>query len=309
MDAMKMSDMEHILQQNPKLLPLVYSFDGMLDKVNILPPDSTSPRYDSFCAKLSIKEKPWLIIYDDDLILNSKEGNELLKRISGGYDEPGNAVVLKRSVFEAFSRDKKTGNYVVSHELGHAKNLQNRRHFLRNAAGVVGSSFIGLGAMIGIQKAGDVASSHLEPSPAESFKAPAESSSTAMPSILGILVAAKSHNKILQFFARDEEFAADNAAAEAISPRNVIIGLAQNSEEAIMEQGNPQIIEAFQALKREYLQKLAQSVPDATEDDKNFYWAVNVAAEWPKRPLASILRNPYPTNLERIRNMAQHPEL
>ena len=301
--------MEQILRQNPKLLPLVYAFDKVLDKVEVLPPESTSARYDSFCSKLSLKEKPWLIIYDDDVILDSQEGNELLKRLSGGYDEPGNAVVLKRSVFEAFSRDEKGGNYLVAHELGHAQHHQNRRHFLRNVAGLAGASLVGLGVAVGTQKVADAADSASKTPPSAPHRANAESSSTAIPSILGILAGVESHNKILELFTRAEEFAADTSATDAISPRDAIIGLAQNIEASIIKKGSPKAIEAFQEIKEAYLQKLAQSTPHASEDDKTFYWAISIAAEAPKRSLASILIKPYPTDLERISNMAQHPSL
>lgn len=282
---MEMRELQNYLKQNPKLLTAVYDFDKQLDKVEVFSPDSSVPKYDDFCAKLSLKSKPWLVVIDDDI----KSDQADFKQTGGYYDSSSNTVVMKRSVFESFTRNEKPGEYMVAHELGHAKLRERRRDFLGRAAALFGAGVFGTGSGMLVNEG----TNHIGLTHAEKLEA-----ADIIPVLSGIIAAAYSHNKILDWFIRSEEFEADRIATQATSRKDVIIGMGQAAIEDALRTGTPENVQKLRNLKR----MIEETLPKGTsQEDREFFEAVAMAKFDKKRSLAEIFLDPYPSKMsERI---------
>lgn len=277
---MEMRELQNYLKQNPKLLTAVYDFDKQLDKVEVFSPDSSAPKYDDFCAKLSLKSKPWLVVIDDDL----KSDQADFKQTGGYYDSSCNAVVMKRSVFASFARNEKSGEYMVAHELGHAKFRQTRRHFLGRAAALVGAGVLGTGSEMLINEG----TNRLGLTHAEKLEA-----ADTIPVLSGIIAALYSHNKILDWFIRQEEFEADRIATQATSKNEIITGIGQAGIAATTIK-QPEEIEKMKHM-------VSKALPEDASPEKRALAEALVAAKFAsKRSLKEIFQKPYPEWNERI---------
>ena len=149
---MEMEELQHYLQQNPNLLPVVYRFDEHVGQLSIIPPDSSSAKYDAFCSRLSLKKKPWLVVYADDIKHDTPKHDSPIGNYDAFYYPEGNAVFMKRSCYDDFCEGSKLGEYAVAHEAGHAKSLQSRRLFLGKTLALAGGALTGIATGVGVSK-------------------------------------------------------------------------------------------------------------------------------------------------------------
>ena len=103
---------------------------------------------------------------------------------------------------------------------------------------------------------------------------------------------------------RAEEFRADKMATGALPPKQIIAAWGELIQGDIWENGSHEAIERLKQTREAVYAKLEKESPDPSREDRMFCLALALAEEAPKRSLASILSKPYPTTIERVKNLA-----
>lgn len=138
---MERPDIKTIFIKNPMLaIHLARLSPEVLEHIEIISPDAIPEKYREFCDKLDLKRRPTIAVCRLQDI-GTIEGQQL----GGFYEGISHTIWLPKEILEAFQNNNPNADYIVAHELGHAKDPVTRRRFLSWGAATAGGLAAGIG--------------------------------------------------------------------------------------------------------------------------------------------------------------------
>lgn len=280
---------------------------GNLEKATLYRPGEADEKYNNFCDKLNLKNKPYLLVVDDDA--------KKFKDEDGIYRAASNMVAVPRSIFEKFQEGNTRGEFVVGHELGHAKfaQQQSRRKFLGHGGAFLG----GLAAGQLTRAAGNAILETDVPKEKGTLSHAQKAKKDEKPkreiSVPGVLIREAatisatwfSATKIYNLLTRAEEFQADQYAKELVPAREIIASMTTTLEGLIANKEQLNTLKtAFDSAVAKREEELGYTI-DATGKERA--WATVLAeSTLPKMTLKEIVTsNYYPKFQESLLHMAR----
>lgn len=303
-EDMEFHDFIDQFKGHPQLITQILREKFASTDAALYPPDAVSPEYSRFCEALALPEPPYVLVLPDHRVSGES------KTLMGYYTPKTNLVVVGATIFQEFQKDEPFAQYVVAHELGHAKTYENptRRQLLKDAM-VYGGSGLAFAGSYGVSTA---VVNQME-GPDDLKKRPWRAAASEAAKVAGAGgLAWLMHKHIKAYLVMDEEFQADDFAAQVMARPKILHGIQLDMERQLQRE-RPELLakleEKFDRMIAGVEQQQGQPVHP---ERKQLAWvkALAAAAEKPKQyGLGSILKpNYYPTVFERFARLHQQEQ-
>lgn len=262
----------------PDVLTELLRYRYHSEDIAVYSPDDVSPEYSRFCEALALPKPPYVLVMPDDFVSTKH------KDTYGYYVRETNLVGIAASVFKEFQKGDPFSEYVVGHELGHAKSHATRRDFMSKSLvyGGAGAAFLGSYTVTG-------AMSSLINGPIDEQEHPFLAfTEKAVKTVGASMVASVTMQQLKAYLVADEEFRADDFAAQVMSRPEILDGMETHLERR-MQKSSPELLAQ---MKEEFPIMLAQAEekngkPLAPERVR-LAWVRALANESPRPPVYSL---------------------
>lgn len=302
-ERMDQDDIGRILLKNPALgIRLVMLKPEVQSHVQVIEPDALPEKYRDFCNKLDLKRPPTLVIcrLQD---FGKIEGMQM----GGFYDCLQNAVWLPKEILEGFKNDRPASNYVVAHELGHAKDTMSRRRFLSWAGAAAGGAATGIGTWNVMRYVTDIPEEKRNPND-NSFLS---SVHTSLSMVSSGYFSFKASQKVMRVLikatkpsTRAEEFTADDYAKQIVGLNGIVVPLMYDIIAQQTQQGRQDIEHLVQRID----ERLERESIELTPEERTLLIAIQTIQLFDvyRAPLSDIvLKDAYPDFADRLKHQQE----
>lgn len=281
----------HLARLNPEIL----------SHVEIIAPDAMPEKYRDFCSKLDLKRPPTIVVcrLED---LGTIEGMQM-----GGFYAPlENAIWLPKEAVEGFKNDNPNTDYIVAHELGHAKDPMTRRRFLSWGGAAAGGVAAGVGTWTIMRHLTDVpdkpeAKEKQDHSFLSSIRTPISYTASGIWSINVALKTMRTLIKATRPSTRAEEFTADDYAKQLLGLNGIVEPLMNQLIAQRAQKGQHDIARLTQNIDAQLEQKSITLTPE----ERKLVIALKTIQLFDsyRQPLPDIvLKDAYPDFAERLKH-------
>jgi hypothetical protein len=269
-----------------KKAPLLATYLAVFHKndlpLKVYSPTDTGPQVDIFheyCKKLNINNDSYLVVVPDGKLIWGGQGM---------YSEICGAVFLEQSIFDKLESNPRS-QYITAHEIGHKKDAQTRRHWLKTA----GSFVVGLG--VGYSAGRGTASllDQINPPPDDTKKANRLHLMAAAP--VAYFSGMLTFIHLQQMLMRVKEFAADDQTEKVLGTKATIQGIFANVAKKLGS-------ETLESARREFDQSLQQLESPISPENADLMFMLAMAERTivPLDITGRIIGQRYPSDYDRI---------
>ena len=296
---------QDLFLQNPLLAITAVHMAGSqsaLAGVKYIPPEQQPEKFKKYAQTLGMKKSPPILLVPDSFTHDALgEGAKNNDYYFAYYSGVAHAIILPEKFYKAFTDmpRNESSDYVVAHEMGHARNRISRRKVINGmAAGAMGMSASIMSNNWVQARADDVGITH--PNKRSIADIPTGITSGGLGLAFGAITA-YGIMTLLSQGARHEELTADQYAIKILGLSSVAYAQASNALQLHPESG-----EISKLANELYCSNSPEKMAAMTPEEDALLKALCVLEAIEKHsPLQKIDKNTYPTHAHRLQEMGE----